>query len=84
MPAFWSEFKQRNAPGFQSWLSDQREFLLQMASVSIAFLAFKFLRIIGVPDWIISIFESLDHLAAILVFGLYIIGVLRRSVARKG
>lgn len=81
MPSFWSKFLTRN-PRLQSWLSDQEEFLLQIASVVIAYLAFRVLRAIGVADWVVGTLERLDHVAIILIFVLFLLGVLRRAVTQ--
>ena len=76
--SWWQEFLDRN-PRVQSWLSDQEDFLLQMASLALAYAVFRILRAIGVPDWVVSTLETLDHIAIILVFGAFLLGVVRRA-----
>ena len=79
--SFWSDFLKRN-PRVESWLDDQQEFLLQMASLALAYAVFRILRAIGVPDWVVSTLETLDHIAIILVFGMFLLGVVRRAFAQ--
>jgi hypothetical protein len=77
--SFWLEFLDRN-PRVQSWLSDQQEFFLQIASVAVAYVAFRILRAIGVASWVVSTLETMDHIAIILVFGAFLLGVVRRAI----
>ncbi len=79
---FWSEILERNKAHIQSWISDQLEFLLQIASVAIAYAAFLFLRLIGVATWVVDILDTMDRVAAILVFALFLLSVLRRSLSQ--
>ena len=72
---FWS----KATPRIESWLIDQSEFLLQIASVAIAYGAFQFLRIIGIAAWVVAIMETLDRIAALLVFGRFLYSVVRRA-----
>lgn len=81
--SFWSEFVARNRNHFQSWISDQQEFLLQISSVVIAYFAFKLLRLIGVPDWVVTILDTLDHIAIIFVLAAFLFGVVRRAYANQ-
>lgn len=76
---FWSKLKERNAPTVESWISDQLESLLQMASVGIAYGIFQILRHIGVSGWLIDLLELMDRLVAVLVFGRFLWGVTRRA-----
>ncbi len=79
--SFWSTIFARNRSRLQSWLSEQLEFLLQIASVVIAFGVFKGLRFLDLDGWLVDWLEKLDDCAAILVFALFLIRVVRQSFA---
>jgi len=77
--SFWSEIADRVRPNLQSWVSDQVEYLLQLASVAIAYAAFAALRAMGIPGSVLDILETMDRIAIILVFGLFLLNVVRRA-----
>jgi uncharacterized membrane protein len=79
--AFWSEIATRNKDRLQSWISEQFEFLLQLATVTIAYGFFRALRAIGVEGDFLDIMDKLDKGAIVLVFGLFLFGVVRRAFA---
>jgi hypothetical protein len=76
---FWSRVLERNAPRVESWITDQLEYLLQIASVVIAYAAFRGMRIIGMAGWVIDLLELMDRVAIVLVFGRFLYSVIRRA-----
>lgn len=79
--SFWSEIADHARPSLQSWVSDQLEYLLQLASVAIAYAAFDALRAMGIPGSVLDTLETMDRIAIILVFGLFLFNVVRRAAA---
>lgn len=67
----------------ESWIADQLEYLLQIASVAIAYAAFAFLRIIGIAGWVVDVLEAMDRIAIVLVFGRFLFSVVRRAFTPK-
>ena len=70
---------QRNSARLEGWIGDQFEYLLQIASVVIAYGAFRFLRLIGLTGWVIDLLELMDRIAMVLVFGRFLLSVVRRA-----
>ena len=61
-------------------MSEQFEFLLQLATVTIAYGFFRALRGIGVEGDFRDLLDKLDKGAIVLVFGLFLFGVVRRAL----
>ena len=76
---FWSRIVERNAPRLESWITDQFEYLLQVATVTIAYATFSGLRWIGLAGWVIDILEPADRIAIVLVFLRFLYSVVRRA-----
>jgi hypothetical protein len=76
---FWSEIAQQNKAHLQSWISEQFEFLLQAATVTVAYIFFRVLRVIGVEGELLDLMEKLEHGTVVIVFALFLLGVIRRS-----
>lgn len=81
---FWPDIVGRNKVLFENWLSEQFEFLLQIASVAIANILFQALHLLGLQKWLIDFLEELDSCAIILVFALFLITVVRRAIGAGG
>ncbi len=79
--SFWSEIEARVKPKLQSWVSDQLEYLLQLASVAVAYAGFAAMRVMGMQGWVLDVLETMDRIAVILVFGLFLFNVVRRAAA---
>lgn len=77
--SFWSDIADRVRPNLQSWLSDQVEYVLQLASVAIAYAAFAALRAMGIPESVLGTLETMDRFAIIFVFGLFLFNIVRRA-----
>lgn len=76
---FWLRITKRSLPRIESWIQDQCEYLLQIASVVIALVVFKGLRIMGLTGWVIDVLEVMDRIAIVLVFGRFLFSVIRRA-----
>jgi hypothetical protein len=83
LSTFWSRIREKNSSRVESWIADQLEYLLQIASVAIAYGAFGFLRIIGIAGWVVDVLETMDRIAIVLVFGRFIFSVVRRAFAPR-
>lgn len=64
-------------------MSDQLEYLLQIASVAIAYAAFAVLRAMRIRGSILDILEAMDRIAIVLVFGRFLFSVVRRAFATR-
>lgn len=81
--SFWSGILERNKPRLESWIDDQFEYLLQIASVALAYGIFALLRIIGIAGTLIDVLELMDRIAIVLVFGRFLYSVIRRAFAAR-
>jgi hypothetical protein len=76
--SFWSEIAAQNRARIQSWISDQLEYLLQVTSLTVALLVFRLLRA-GFQSDLVDLFEKLDHVTIVIVFGCFLVGTVRRA-----
>jgi hypothetical protein len=76
---FWSEITTRNKALLQNWISEQFEFLLQFSAVTFAYVVFRILRALGVESDFLDLLDKLDKGAIVIVFGLFLLGVVRRA-----
>lgn len=79
--SFWSTIVARNRSILQNWLSEQFEFLLYLTGLVLAFAVFRLLKFIGVEVSLVELLEKLDNCAIVVVFGLFLVRVIRQSLA---
>jgi hypothetical protein len=81
--SFWSGIVERSKPLIQSWIADQLEYLLQVATLAIAYAAFALLRIMRIQGPTLDLLETMDRVALVLVFGRFLYSVVRRAFAHR-
>ena len=83
-PKFWNGTVQRNRIKLENWIDEQFDFLLQATALIVVYPIMRVLRYTEVGHsgfW--DIMDKLHEIGAVLTFGLWIFGGVRRRLATE-
>lgn len=81
--AFGADFYRKISNKLESWVLEQSEFILQMATLLVAYLVFLMLRRFKVEGQLIDLLDGMDRVAIAIVFARFLYGNIRRAFATK-
>jgi hypothetical protein len=70
----------RHSEGFKGWLDEFYEYLRILATTTLLFLFFKFMRFIDMGQEYVDLLEKLDEAATVVVFGSYALTLSIRAI----
>jgi hypothetical protein len=78
-PPFWRKLWLRIEPDAESWLVEIFYYCRIFSLLLLAFLIFRFLRIVGLESAFVDGMEKMDHAATGLVFCMFLLAIIRNA-----